>query len=100
MLFDSLTRKVDSKNIYSSGSIARICCFINDKAVNTAVGKIIGISLKASFEQLDQKIGMSWFIQVFSRIAILPTSMLMTTGSTESIAEADKSKLKVNNSRH
>ena len=100
LLFDSLIRKVNSMNIHSSNGIARICCFINNKAIGTTIGKFTGISSKVSFEKQDQKIRMSWFIQVSSHIAALFTSMLMTIRSTEFIAKVGESKVGVANSKY
>ena len=71
---------------------------VNNKAIGTAVGKFISIFSKTLFEKPDQKIGISWFIQV--SIAALVTSMLMTTGSTESIAKVGESEVKVDGSKH
>ena len=60
---------------------------INNKAVSTAVGRFIGILSEASF--------------VFNHhIAVPLTSLLKTTGSTESIAKAGKGKVEVGGSRH
>ena len=73
---------------------------VDHKVVGTAISRFIGIPSKASFKDQDQKIRTSQFIQVFSRIAALLTSMLMITRSTESIAKAGKGEVGVGGGRH